>query len=141
MATIGFGLAFMLTSPIWLLSIIGIQGMGTNQSLFVELSLGFVLGFGVAGAIGSAFLRRGVRMVVVGGAVFGFAAVVGAAVVSLPFAVMGGGMNYGGIGRQAGTRILLTAMVLGPLLTYVLGGALLGAQVERIRSLPRKLEA
>ena len=130
-ATIGFGLAFMLTSPIWVLTIIGIQAMGTNQSLFGELALGFILGFGVAGAIGSAFLGRGIRMIIAGGAVFGLAAIAGAAVVALPFTLMGGGINYGGVGRPAGPWILRAAMLLGPLLTYFLGGALLGAQVER----------
>jgi hypothetical protein len=126
-AAFGFGLAFLI--PAWLagpavnrlLTLeLGAYGIGT----FVATGIAFTIGFGAAGAIGGAFVMP--RLFWAGMVRFGLAAAVGAAVAAtIP------SFNLAGDSITSQHMIgLVSALVFGHLIPFVLGGYLFGRALE-----------
>jgi hypothetical protein len=126
-AAFGFGLAFLI--PAW------IAGPSVNRLLtlkleaygfgtFVATVLAFTIGFGVAGAIGGAFVLP--RLFWAGMVRFGLSAAVGAAVAST--------VPSFNLGADAATPQhlvgLVAALILGHLIPFVLGGFWFGRALE-----------
>jgi hypothetical protein len=126
-AAFGFGLAFLI--PAW------IAGPSVNRLLtlkleayglgtFVATILAFTIGFGIAGAIGGAFVLP--RLFWAGMVRFGLSAAVGAAVAST--------VPSFNLSADAATPQhlvgLVAALILGHLIPFVLGGFWFGRALE-----------
>lgn len=122
---LGFAIAFVLSLPIALFSLITIQGLGGDQS-FGSLAFYFGLmgafAFGIMGVVGTgiAGLRRDI---VAAGVVFGAAGFLGGALLAASLSVQTGSSTTGSIVIWSGLAVYF---VLPP----VLGGVFLGLRLR-----------
>lgn len=136
---IGFGIGFLVAGLIVPLTLVSIQAMSGKENPFGVLlffTLTFGLGFALAGAIGATFMGQGFRVIRTSAAGFGVGGTIGGSTAVLPFLIMGGEANYGGLG-QLGFLMLLAGILVGVLVPYFIGGAVLGKAAEKAVTQPK----
>lgn len=132
-ATVGFAVAFLVSLPILMLRLIGIQGMGEEELL--DLLVLFIatgaVAFGLMGLVGVAITGLGVRAIVASLVVFGLAGSLGGALLAILEGVQQPGAPT--------TNLILT--LLGSVVFLVLPAALGGAWLARRLSRERERQA
>ncbi len=130
---VGFGIGFLvvgLVVPIVLVSLQGMSGEENAWGLLLVFAISFGVSFGLAGGIGAAFIRLNFRLIRASLAGFTVGGSLGGVIAALPFLLMKGEANYGGLGAMGGS-LLLAGIIVGVLVPYLVGGSVLGVAVGK----------